>query len=217
MRLAAVVACAAAAAALHPTTPRVARTRPALARVYSTPTGSDAPPADDDVDDDAAYGAALEGLRRTGEAPKARVRATLQGALEEDAYVQAAPGHEFDDRFRIGVRALNGDFDPDDASTDTEGSLVGAIVGSWPTQWAFTVVLKAEADATAAARTTTALVAVGDALRGAEGVLSVDDFRVEPAGTKFDRCKVKATVASAEVVDVVHHTLRGLPGAVMAF
>lgn len=120
------------------------------------------------------------------------------------------------DRFVMAARALRGEYDPEDASEDTEqNSLLSALVDGYPASYTFTAVGKpASSDADGIAALVDELVrTVSAACDGA----FVDATVTPRLGGKFASVKLDTTVQSPEVVPEVLARLKADSRITMVF
>lgn len=128
-------------------------------------------------------------------------------------------GSDLTDRFKYKVQALMGNFDPADATNDTEestGNILNAMM-QFPCLYTFNVVgqLDAANDAAQDAFVQAAL----DTIRQGAGLR--DDAPLQaaivPRGTKFVKVSVAATVESAAMITDIYDALQAMPASVMQF
>jgi putative lipoic acid-binding regulatory protein len=117
-------------------------------------------------------------------------------------------GANLTDRFIMSARALRGEFDPEDPTTDTDtdenSGLLTALVDEFPTSYEFTTVAKVRSDEDACRELVESLVKViSHQCNGA-----FVNAKVVPRTAGFSSIKLTSTVQSAEMIKNVYDALR---------
>ena len=128
-------------------------------------------------------------------------------------------GSNLTDRFKYKVHALMGDYDPTDASKDTEessGNILSAMM-NFPTMYTFHVVGKHtagdETEKKTFVRSVQTIVRKGAGLRD-DAPLEAD---VIPRSSKFLKVSVSVTVESGTMIAEIYEELGSMPECVMKF
>ena len=147
-----------------------------------------------------------------------------QSENEETGFVQSNVniddgGSDLTDRFKYKVQALMGNFDPADASQDTEstsGNIIGAIM-NFPTVYTFNVVGKPDANDTvsqnAFVETVQSIVRSGAGLRADATI----DTTIVPRGSKYVKVSVSVAVENGTMISEIYDMLGALPESLMQF
>ena len=129
-------------------------------------------------------------------------------------------GSDLTDRFKYKVQALMGNFDPPDASQDTEdtaGNILGAML-QFPTTYTFHAVGKHEVDDDLAqqafVQAVQAIVRQGAGLRDDDTSLQVE---VVPRSSRFVKVSITVMVESGSMVSEIYEELGALSDCVMQF
>eukprot|EP00977_Amphora_coffeiformis_P025293 scaffold19202_cov107-Amphora_coffeaeformis.AAC.1 len=129
-------------------------------------------------------------------------------------------GSDLTDRFKYKVQALMGNFDPPDASQDTEdtaGNILGAML-QFPTTYTFHAVGKHAAGDEAArqafVQSVQTIVRQGAGLRNDDASM---DCEVVPRSSKFVKVSVTVTVESGSMITEIYQALGALSDCVMQF
>lgn len=158
---------------------------------------------------------AVRAARAAGEAPEGGrvIDATPPPPKHRDPDPSCGEA-DLTDRFLVAARALRGEYDPEDASDDTEANsnLLAALVEEYPAPYSFTAVGRVDAGGDDAA-----LVAALAALVRKECGGADVESATPRLGGKFVSVRLRATVESPDTIRRVFDALRADARVKMAF